>query len=71
MSAATDMGKLDRSTIEACELHATVTHAFHCAREVDGESLPGNDREAPSRHIDGAGSHRLRAAPGQPEFQHF
>ena len=34
MSAPTAAGQLDRSTIEACELHATVTHAFHCANRI-------------------------------------
>ena len=34
MSASTDTGKLGRTTIEACELHATVTHAFHCANRI-------------------------------------
>ena len=26
--------KLDRSTLETCELHATVTRAFHCANKI-------------------------------------
>jgi hypothetical protein len=32
--------KLDRSTLEACELHATVTRAFHCANKIrEGETF--------------------------------
>jgi hypothetical protein len=32
--------KLDRSTLETCELHATVTRAFHCANKIhDGQTF--------------------------------